>query len=146
VLAGGAVAAVAGGVFESGGGGSTVVETVTEGSDSDTDEDTEPDTGTGSQTDVGTGPVAGGPCRNDFIPRDQRAQLSQSIGTTDPAVQGTVFYGECEGDTWALATFPDTTDGVFRRAGDGWDFIGPIASERCRVPQGLLQIWKQPSC
>ncbi len=148
LLAGGAVAVVAGGVFEGDGEGSTVVETVTESSDSDTSEDidTQPETDTEPQTDADTGPVAGGPCRNDFIPRDQRAQLSESIGTTEPAVQGTVFYGECEGETWALASFPDTTDGVFRRVGDEWQFIGPIQSERCLVPAQLLAIWKQPSC
>lgn len=127
LLAGGAVAAVLGGVFEG-----------------DKPSSTEPEAKTERSTDAAA--AADAPCRNGFITSNQRAQLSEAILTSEAAVQGTVFYGDCEGDTWALATFPDSTDGVFRRVGDSWRFIGPISDERCRVPQRLLQIWKQPSC
>lgn len=141
LLAGGAVAAVLGGVFE----GDKPNSTAGVGDGGVTDGTaTEPEAKTERSTDAAA--AAHAPCRNGFITSNQRAQLSEAIGASEAAVKGTVFYGDCEGDTWALATFPDSTDGVFRRVGDSWKFIGPISNERCRVPQRLLQIWKQPSC
>jgi hypothetical protein len=88
----------------------------------------------------------GGACDNQAIPATARAGLSSAAGTTDPAMQGTVYYGSCEGDTWALAQFPNGSDGVFRRTGSGWTRIGTIASDRCSVPSALLIAWKQSAC
>jgi len=146
LLAGGAVAAVLGGGLEGDKESSTVgVRDGGAGPEVTDESATEPEAKTERSPDAAA--VADAPCRNGFITSNQRAQLSEAIGTTEAAVQGTVFYGDCEGDTWALATFPeDSVDGVFRRVGDSWEFIGPISEKRCVVPQRLLQIWKQPSC
>ncbi len=106
LLAGGAVAAVAGGVFEGDDGAGVV--TVTEGTDTDaqTDTDGQTDTDVESDTGIDTAPV-GGPCENGFIAPHERARLSDAAGSSGQAVKGSVFYGVCEGETWALASFPD---------------------------------------
>ena len=145
LLAGGAVAAVAGGVFEGDDGASVV--TVTEGTDTDAQTDTGGQTDTDVESDTGpdTAPV-GGPCENGFIAPHERARLSDAAGSSGQAVKGSVFYGVCEGETWALASFPDGSDGAFRRLDDSWELLGPIDTGKCEVPARLLVIWRQTPC
>jgi hypothetical protein len=96
---------------------------------------------------VGTSRTGGGgdaTCVNRTVPRDVRAQLSTANGTTAPAVQGTVYYGTCGAQGWALATFPDGTDGVFKQSGFHWTKLDSIAAAKCAsVPADLLDEWHQ---
>jgi TIR domain-containing protein len=86
-------------------------------------------------------------CANLTIPPDVRAQLSDAAGTSAPATEGSVFYGSCEDDTWAIATFPSSPgDGVFHREGDSWDYRGGIDEAGCEVPEGLRREWGRAIC
>ena len=88
----------------------------------------------------------GGACENRFISPDSRNALRFAQGADGQAVEGSVFYGVCEGDTWAMASFPDGSDGVFVEVGFQWDRLGSIAQARCRVPDDLLVQWRQAPC
>jgi hypothetical protein len=88
---------------------------------------------------------APGLCTNLNISARDRAQLSEAMGTNEAALQGTVFYGVCGGDTWALATFPDGRTGAFIRRNGAWDRFGSIGQGLCQIPQELLVQWKK-SC
>ena len=57
-----------------------------------------------------------------------------------------MFYGICEGETWALATFPDGSTGVFRQFGRAWNRLGSEQVALCRVPNALLVQWRKPLC
>jgi serine/threonine protein kinase len=137
--------AYAAGLFDSssGGGGGTADEPTPQPTPTSTTEPTSTPTEEPTETATSSG---GGPCVNQFISPVERDQLSDAQGVNEPAEQGSVFYGTCEGAVWALATFPDGTDGVFRRVGDSWVRVGSINSSRCVVPNRLLVLWKKPSC
>lgn len=93
------------------------------------------------------GTAVSGGCVNEKIPADVRAQLSDAAGTPDPAIQGSVYYGSCGGQRWALASFPSSPgSGVFRRVGGAWQYLGTISEARCNVPNELLALWRQPRC
>jgi serine/threonine protein kinase len=92
-------------------------------------------------------PPGNGPCENRFISPSERAELSAAQGTNEPAVDGSVFYGVCAGNKWAIASFPDGSDGVFRRVKNlYWYNLGSIRGFHCQVPNLLLAMWKQPIC
>lgn len=85
-------------------------------------------------------------CANQAIPADVRDRLSVAQGTSRPAVVGSVFYGACDGQSWAMAEFPNDDDGVFKQTGFTWTRLGSIESARCEVPSDLLASWKQGGC
>jgi TIR domain len=86
-------------------------------------------------------------CVNQFIPNSARAGLSDAADSAKPAAEGSVFYGSCGARTWALASFPDGSDGVFVQNGLDWVDLGPIAASKCiQVPREMLQVWKQDDC
>ena len=86
-------------------------------------------------------------CENQFIAKDARTELADAAGSPQPAEEGTVYYGTCGSKAYALASFPDGSDGVFIQSGLHWVDLGPIAAEKCaRVPPELLEIWKQDDC
>ena len=85
-------------------------------------------------------------CQNSFISPAERDALRFAQGVSEQAVDGTVFYGECEGKTWAIASFPDGSTGVFRQFGRAWNRLGSFAVARCRVPNDLLSQWRQQIC
>jgi hypothetical protein len=90
-------------------------------------------------------PVVG--CVNRFIPDSARAGLSDAADSVKPAAEGSVFYGSCGSQTWALASFPDGSDGVFVQNGLNWVDLGPIAARKCaEVPREMLEVWKQDDC
>jgi TIR domain-containing protein len=93
----------------------------------------------------GSSPGSGSGCANLKIPAGARAQLSQAAQTSERATTGTVFYGRCDEDTWAIASFP-SSDGVFHREGSTWDFRGSLAKAGCDVPEGLREVWRQDIC
>jgi hypothetical protein len=89
----------------------------------------------------------GGLCSNELIPDDARAELADAAGSPRPAEEGSVYYGTCGNDAYALAAFPNGTDGVFLQSGLHWVDLGPIAAEKCaRVPLELLDSWRQNDC
>ena len=65
-------------------------------------------------------------CENQTIAVDARAELADAAGNPKPPVEGTVYYGACGSDHYAMATFPDGSDGVFIQSGLHWDDLGPI--------------------
>ena len=99
---------------------------------------------------IATGGGSGGShervCANQVIPPDVRDRLSVAQQTKDPAVEGTVFYGACQGQDWAIAEFPNNEDGVFKETGLSWTRLGSIEAAKCRVPDELLAAWKQGGC
>jgi TIR domain len=103
--------------------------------------------GSSSAVDGSSGSASGsgtGACDNLEIPADVRQQLSEAAGTDAPAKQGSVFYGACRGDTWALATFASSPrSGVFRREGDGWEYLGTIEEAECQIPTRMHSEWKR---
>ena len=60
------------------------------------------------------------------------------------AVQGSVYYGSCNGRYWAIARLEGGADGVFKdvRSTDPRR-LGSIATTKCKVPYGLLKLWRQ---
>lgn len=86
-------------------------------------------------------------CTNLAIRPDVRAELSKAAGKSQDAVEGSVYYGGCGQRTWALASFPDGSDGVFVEDGLRWRRLGSIPAVKCaRVPRELLGIWGQDDC
>lgn len=86
-------------------------------------------------------------CVNQFIPDDAREELADAAGSPQPAVDGSVYYGTCGGKTYAIASFPDGTDGVFVQSGLDWVDLGPVAVEKCaRIPRELLESWRLDDC
>jgi TIR domain len=86
-------------------------------------------------------------CRNLDIPPASRERLAEAAGSARQAEQGSVYYGSCGSRTYALAAFPDGTDGVFVQSGVEWVDLGPTAAEKCaRIPVELLESWKQDDC
>lgn len=87
-------------------------------------------------------------CENQLIAKDARAELADAAGNPRQPEEGTVYYGACGSDHYAMATFPDGSDGVFVQSGLHWVDLGPIAAEKCaRVPPELLEIWRhQEGC
>jgi hypothetical protein len=85
---------------------------------------------------------AGAGCVNKTIPQNVRDQLSSAANSQNKATQGSVYYGTCGAGTWAIAKFPDGTDGVFRQSGFRWIKVGSLAAEECTaVPGKLLAAW-----
>jgi hypothetical protein len=92
----------------------------------------------------GSGGPVGDSCENLTIPPDARAELADAASNPMPPVEGTVYYGACGSDHYAMATFPDGSDGVFIQTGLHWDDLGPISAEKCaRIPPELLEAWKR---
>jgi hypothetical protein len=85
-------------------------------------------------------------CANQTIPPDVRDELSVAQGTRQPAVEGSVYYGACGEQSWALAEFPGNSDGVFKQTGFTWTRLGSIEATRCRVPTELLSAWDLGGC
>jgi hypothetical protein len=94
---------------------------------------------------TGTG-SSGSSCTNQTIPPDVRQELSTAQGTKQAAVEGTVFYGACSDESWAIAQFPGGHDGVFRQTGFTWTKVGSIAAAKCKVPTDLRAAWSQGGC
>ena len=92
------------------------------------------------------GGTGGASCVNQLIPKDVRKGLSKAAATKAPAVKGTVYFGTCDGESWATARFPHNKDGVFKRTGFTWTRVGSIKAARCLVPSELLTAWKQGGC
>jgi hypothetical protein len=86
-------------------------------------------------------------CTNRPIPADVREPLAKAAQSDQPAVDGSVYYGTCGTRTWALASFPNGSDGVFVESGLKWVDLGPIAANKCtHVPAELLDLWTQNDC
>jgi len=85
-------------------------------------------------------------CANEVITPDVRDRLSTAEGTNQPASPGSVYYGTCGDTGWALAQFPDGSDGVFKQTGFSWTKLGSIAAARCLVPSELRDAWHQGGC
>jgi len=86
-------------------------------------------------------------CRNLKIPASSRDGLAAAAGSSRPAERGSVYYGSCGSETYALASFPDGSDGIFVQSGVEWVDLGPIAAEKCdQVPRELLESWEQYDC
>lgn len=92
------------------------------------------------------GGTAAGSCLNQVITEDVRAELSDAADTRKPAIEGSVYYGTCQGQAWALAEFPGAIDGVFKQTGFNWTRLGSISSALCMVPDELLAVWKRDTC
>jgi len=58
-------------------------------------------------------------------------------------VKGTTYFGACRGRFWWMARFPDGSDGVFKGKSGTPVMVGSIAAAKCKVPFGLLRIWRQ---
>jgi hypothetical protein len=98
---------------------------------------------------VGLGSEGGGSpeCANRFISPQARERLAEAAANPKDPVEGSVYYGSCGSRTWALAAFPDGTDGVFVQSDLEWVDLGRIAAVKCaQVPEELLTIWKQDDC
>ena len=86
-------------------------------------------------------------CVNRTIPDATRDALSAAAGSSQPAKEGSVYYGSCGSETWALATFPNGTEDVFVLNGANWVDLGPVAAAECRnVPSDLLEAWNRNDC
>jgi hypothetical protein len=86
-------------------------------------------------------------CVNENVPPDARARLTAAAGSNQPAVEGSVYYGTCGKDVYAIAAFPGAKDGVFLQSGQHWVDLGPVAAEKCdRVPPELLDEWNLNNC
>jgi TIR domain len=85
-------------------------------------------------------------CANQVITPDVRDRLSVAQGTSRPALEGSVYYGTCGGQSWALAEFPHDNDGVFKQTGFTWTRLGSIESAKCKLPSDLLAAWNQGGC
>lgn len=86
-------------------------------------------------------------CSNLAISPEVRAALSDAAGQSQDAVPGSVYYGGCGQRTWALASFPDGSDGVFVEEELRWRRLGSIPAVKCaRVPHELLDVWAKDDC
>jgi serine/threonine protein kinase len=151
VLIAGGVGAAAGGVFskDDNPGSTTISDTTATPAPTEGGEPTGTATADGTDTPAPTPTEESKPppglCRNRFISSRERAQLSDAMRTNESALKGSVFYGVCGGDTWALATFPDGRNGAFIRRNGRWERFGSIAQGICQIPSELLVQWKM-SC
>jgi hypothetical protein len=57
-----------------------------------------------------------------------------------------VYYGTCGSRSWAVAKFPDESDGVFVQDGFHWSRLGPVPTAKCEVPAELLDEWRLNDC
>jgi hypothetical protein len=81
-------------------------------------------------------------CTNLRLSPTARVELERLLGK--PTVKGSIYYGACNGRYWAMARFRKGGDGVFRDVGSAKEVeLGSIAQAKCKVPYGLLKLWRQ---
>jgi hypothetical protein len=86
-------------------------------------------------------------CANSPISDRDREALSVAARTSEPAQNGSVYYGSCGEDAWALARFAGKSGTrVFRRTGASWASRGTLDEARCDIPTSLLRLWKVNPC
>lgn len=81
-------------------------------------------------------------CTNLILSPAAGVELERLLG--QPTVKGSIYYGACNGRYWATARFLAGGDGVYAdvRSGNPVE-LGSIAEARCKVPYGLLELWKE---